>query len=446
MEQEIDLRPYVHAVARQWRLILGVALVAAMVAAAITMALPRPAVARGDVLVIARTSQLTLDPRFVDRDATMITNTGFQRQALIDLASSSALEARVAEQLGLSSYRTGELLGRVSISSRSDLLRVEASAATPEEARRLADAWGSAYEAFVDEVYGTSVNAFPEDPLDQAQQSYTEAQSALSSFYTSGELVRAQQAVIRAAGVLTGSVAAQMSLYTGYLTRTQELNLILEDARALQAQYEAGGADPGASLAALVVRARLAGADRLPVVVNIDSAATSAVSQADLADFVRILEAERDRRVAEVQALAAALAAGDGTAVGLPSDVRARYETDLAAAWAALSQAEAQERRLLLERDVALRALEVLQAKRNERQVDQAVPEVSVRFVGAAVQPPRSVLVPMIVNGVAAAAVSSAFVVAFVIGRELLRQTSAPRAGALASPERAAADKPVATD
>lgn len=445
MEQEIDLRPYIQAVLRQWLLLVGVMLVFAMTAAFLTLSRPSVAKARGDVLVVGRTAQVTFDDRFVERDATMFTGPTSQRQALIDLASSPELEARVAEQLGLASYETGSLLARVTVTSRSDLLLVEASAPTPDEAKRLAETWARSYEALVNEIYATDSPAGLDSQIDEARQRYDQAQAALSTFYAAGDLVRAQQSVIRAQGILTGSLQAQVGLYTGYLSRTQELNLILEDARTLQAQYEDGGADLGANLAALVVRARLAGAETLPIQLSLGSAEAVAASQADLAEFIRVLTTQRDRMVSQSEGLASEIAAGSSPAVGLSPDARARYEADLAAAQSALSQAESQEKRLLLERETALGAIEVLQARKNDLSIGQAAPEVSVRFIGAAIQPPASVRTQLLVNVAVAVVAGLMLTIALIVVRELLRRLAAPGEDARANSERAG-KRPVATD
>lgn len=449
MEQEIDLRPFLQAIVRQWRLIAGALAVVVVATVVITLALPRVATARGDVLVVARTTQVALDARFADRDATMYTNAINQRQALVDLASSPRLESLVAQKLGVETYEPGLLSARVTITSRSDLLQIEATGETPEEAQQLAEAWASSYETLVNEVYSANTSASLEAPLAEAQQRYERSQAELSAFYASGDLVRAQQSVARFEGLLAGGNAAQLSRYTEHLSRTQELGFILDDARSIQAQYEEGEVvDLGTSLAALAVRARLADSERLPILLNFDTPEALAggqASSADLARFVRVLSAERDRRLAEAEVMASDLAQGNGAAVGLAADVRARYEADLATARSTLSQAEGQERRLVLQRDVSLRALEVIQAKRDEGQIDQVVPEVNVRFLGAALQKPSSLLTRLVINLALAVAASLAFVLAFIVGREVLRRGMPAPAGARAPAERVA-EKPVATD
>ncbi|NTU80930.1 MAG: hypothetical protein HGA45_16380 [Chloroflexales bacterium] len=453
MDQEIDLRPYIQALARQWWLIVGLVMALCVLVVVSTSLSPRQAQARGDLLVIPQSSQLTLDPRFTERDATMVTNSANQRQALIDLASSSALEARVAQALGLSSYRSGELLAKIEVTASSDLIQILASAPTEAEATQLAEAWTQSYEALVNELFSGSNPAAQQidEQITSAQQRFDVTQTELDSFYASGALVQAQQQAQRLGGLLGGGVEAQVRLYSEYLTRTQELNLILEDARALQAQAKAGApSDLAASLSSLAVRARLAGAEQLPVQLSFDSAESFAQGQgaADLASFVTVLEGERDRMVGQADVLAKALAAGDGSSVGLPDDLRARYEEELSRARGALARAEGQEALLLQRRTVALSSLQVLQTKRDEGQIAQAAPAVSVRFVGVATVPPRSLVASLVLN-LGVAVVAGLFLsIAWIIGREVVR-----RAGPAASKGRPTpttgerqADHPISSD
>lgn len=453
MDYEIDLRPFFWAIVRQWRLILGGMVGFALLAAAVTLVLPSRAQARGNILVIPQSSQLSLDPRFVERDATMLTNSVNQRQALIDLAKSSVVEARVAEEQGLTEFRPGELLGLINVSATSDLIQIEASSPTPAEALSLAEQWTRHYELLVNELY-SSVN--PElqqldQQLTEAQQRFDAIQASLDTFYATGDLVRAEQQVQRLRGLLEGGIEAQVSLYTQYLTRTQELSLILEDARALQAQYEAGGgADLSAGLSSLAVRARVAGADRLPVQLSFDSAESFAEQQAassDLERFVTTLESERDRMVAQADALAGDLAAGNAAAVGLPTEVRARYEGELAAARGALARAEGTEALLIQRRQVALTSLQVLQAKRDEGQISQGVSGISVRYVGVAAVPPRSLVLRLVPNMAVAAILGLMLTLSWIISRQLLSRLGSPTAGGgVAAQGERPADRPVATD
>lgn len=449
MEQEIDLRPYLQALMRRWRLIMGLIVTLSVLAAIWTMTTPRQVQARGDLLIIPKSSQLTLDPRFTEGDSVMLTNAVYQRQALVDLATSTTLEARVAEHLGLDSYQPGMLLGEIEVKATSDLLQIIASATTPAEATRLAETWTTEYERLINELFNAAspLTSQLDDQITGAQQRFDETQGALNDFYASGDLVRADQQVQRLDGLLNGGTEAQVRLYTEYLTRTQELNLILEDARSLQAQYAAEESpDLAAGLSALAVRARLAGAEQLPVQLSFDSAESFAQGQAtgaELTSFVTVLEQERDRMIGQADALARALAAGDGTSVGLSDNLRASYETELAKAQGALARAEGQEELLIQRRDVALASLKALQSRRDESQISQAAPEVSVRFVGASGIPPRALATSLTINVAVAAILGLMIAIVLIIGLELWQRARSDRS---TTPAPKPGERPVSSD
>jgi capsular polysaccharide biosynthesis protein len=446
MEQEIDLRPYLQAVVRQWRLIVGLMVILGALAAGWTILAPRPAQARGDILVIPQSAQISLDPRFTERDSTMFTNSVNQRQALIDLATSSALEARVAESLGLSPYQPGMLLSAINVKASSDLLQIGATAPTSDEALRLAETWSRSYEVLVNELFsGTNTaNTQIDEQITSAQQRFEATQSALNDFYAKGDLVQAEKQAKRLEGLLNGGIDAQVRLYTQYVSRTQELGLILEDARTLQAENEAGASgDLSAGLAALTVRARLAGTDQLPVQLSFASAESFAQGQAgatDLTRFVTVLTGERDRMVAQASALSSALAAGDGSAVGHPAHHRARKESELAKARGALARATGDETLLFQRRDVALSSLKVLQSKRDEGQIAQAAPAVSVHFVDVATVAQRSVVASLLINLAVAVLIGFLLAVVWIVGREIIRRLSA---SAPSAPQERSADSPI---
>lgn len=436
MEYEIDLRPYLQALLRRWYIIAAIALGCALLAAVLTVRQPVIHQATADVLIVSSSPQLRLDERYITRDATVVTGASQQRQALIDLATSGVLERRVARELGEEDAVPGSLLAKIQVTSASDLLRVTASAQDDAPAAELAETWARTYEAMVGELYSgaESSTSLIDVQIAEARQRFDEARGNLDAFYAQGDLVAAQQQVDRLDGLLDIGVDAQLHLYTEYLTRTEELSLIIEDARSLQAQ-RTGGTPPdlASALSSLAVRARIAGAERLPIQLTFDSAESFAQGQAegsDLDRFVTVLEGERDRMVAEAEALTRAMAEGDSTAVGLPVDQRARYEAELGTARGALARAQSQESLLKQQVEVALRSLEVLQARRDELLIAQTTPQVSVRLVGSGVVAPRSVasstMVNALVGGIVGAILGMILVLAFEIISSARRRTARP--------------------
>lgn len=429
MEREIDLRPYVVALLRRWRLLGGLALAAALLAVAVTLMLPPGREASADLLVAPATSQVTVDPRFISRDATLITNGSFQRQALVDLASSAILETRVAQRLGLATYRPGDLLQQVEVGATSDLIRITVGGPTDEAAATLAEVWARSYEELVNELYSGADAQVTQltTELESAEQRYNTAQLALEEFYGQGLLVQAEQRVLRLTGLLDGSRDAQQALYSQYLTRTQELDLILQDAQTLRAQVDGSSNDDLAdALAALALRSRVAGGAELPLELRFDNpqalAQNGAASAVALDQLIAVLRRERERVGADAQQIGQTIASGDGSMVGLDAAGRARYEAELGTAQRELEHLRAQERLLGQRRDIALTSLELLERKSDEQQIAQASPQVSVRFVGASAVPPRSLLSRLLLNVGIAVVAATLLGTLFVLASELIRQ------------------------
>jgi capsular polysaccharide biosynthesis protein len=435
LEQEIDLRPYFRALLQAWKAIVGVVILAVVAAAVFSLLRPRPAEASAQLLVVPTVSQVNLDARIPTRD-TALTNGSLQRQALIDLASSPVMETHVAEELGLNPVAPGSLLAKIDVAATSDLLVFTASDSDPAYATRLVEAWARSYEELVDELYtgtGEQVQQIDEE-LIAAQARYDETQRALESYLGQGESVAASQEVQRLQSLLNGARDAQNLLYAEYLTRTQELNLLIEDARSVRAQV-GSGAPLADTLADLALRSRVAGDVALPVSLQFDSPETLAqaepVTESDLDALIAVLEAERDRVAALATSLGEAIAAGDGSSVGLSAEQRARYEQDLAVANSRLEAFNAQVRLLTARRDLALDAIRVLQARSSELALAQALPSVNVRYIGSGLLPESSALVSTVVAVVLAATLSFALVSVVVVAAEVLRQVrraSAPTA------------------
>src|SRR5689334_16384809 len=99
MEEEIDLRPYVVALIRQWRTIAIIVGMAMLGAALVAISLPPSFTASADVLILPSRSQLTFDPRFVTNNTILGTDIASRRQALIALASGGSFEEDVRSKL-----------------------------------------------------------------------------------------------------------------------------------------------------------------------------------------------------------------------------------------------------------------------------------------------------------------------------------------------------------
>ncbi|MCX7792645.1 MAG: hypothetical protein N2378_18580 [Chloroflexaceae bacterium] len=452
MEQEIDLRPYAQALLRRWRWIVIGVLAAVALAAIVTLIQPRANRARATVLIDPVISQVVLDGRFTERDTGLFSNPVTRRQALIDLATSPVLETRVLEQLRQPELKPGDLVQRVEVRATSDLLTITATGSDAVDAGRLAQLWGQTYEGLVRELYGGG--SFGVERIDQelteARARHAEARRAIDAFLRQGQLARTSQEVARLRELLGTSRKAHQALYTAYLSRTQELSLVLEDARMLRAHIERGEAVPADALAALVLRLRAAGGEGLPVDLTISSPETLATGrEATLSELERltaVIESERDRLVNETEGVAAAIAAGDASAVGLDAATRARYEAELATAEGRLADLLSEQRALSQTLDLALNTLAVLQAKRDEQVIAQATSSVSVRYLGDAPVPPASRAVLLVRNGLIAVVLAGFLTVMLIIVLEIARQVRQAPAPPPVPRGEPAPDRPPASD
>jgi capsular polysaccharide biosynthesis protein len=444
MEDEIDLRPYLLALLRRWQIIVGLALLLAVAAAVFVGLQPRVPQASADVLIASVSQQVNLDPRLANRDATLLTNVVYQRQALLGLATSNTLEARVANQLGMTSFEPGALLGRVAVSNDGDLIQITARGTSGAEAAKLAEAWGRSYEQLVAEVYSrdTAQSALIADQLKAARQRYGEAQSALEQFVGDPKQVAVEQQIQQMESLVGESRTSQQQLYSQYLTRTQDLDLILQDARSLRAQVGQGEApDLSNSLALLALRTRVAGGGALPVLLSSgESAGVARSGTATIADLDRLiatLASERERLMRAAADLARSIAAGTALPVGVGADEIARYEARLAELRKIYEAQQSQQRLLTQSRDIAYTSLDVLQRKSDEQQIAQSTPQVSVRFVSSSITPAPSRAIQVVLYAAAGLILGlmAGVVVALIL---TFGRSGLPRAQAGAAPAQSA--------
>jgi capsular polysaccharide biosynthesis protein len=404
MEQEIDLRPFLRSILARWWLVLLTAALATLIGILPALLTSPRAVGRAEILILSTVSQVNLDPRFTTRDATLLTSATFQRQALISLATSSALEQHVANEL-LAQGRInalpvpGELLEQIRVSNQGDLIVIIADNDNTVDAVTLAETWARAYERMVAEVYTNASlgNALIATQISEAEERYTTAQAAYESFIGRGELVQVEQQVKQMQELLDGARTAGTKLYNQYLLRAQELDLILSDAQALREQVTAGTSDTLADgVALLTLRARAAGGELLPVQLSFADAASVARSNsaalADLEVLISAVETQRDALIAAAEGLAGRITADDDAVRGLGDAERARYEAELAALLQRKEQLLGERASLVQSRDVAFASLELLRRKADEQQIAETTPQIAVRFVGATLQPAPSVL------------------------------------------------------
>jgi len=395
MDQEIDLRPYFLALVLRWRLIIICAISLAVIGGAASFASTTRS-ATSDIIIVPSSSQVTLDTRF-QTTGSLATNPAAQRQGLINLASSRTLAEQVVKDLGDITLSADALYAQVKVVSTSDLLQITVSNPDPDLALRIAQAWGKAYETLVISVYGGS--QFRTDLLtseiDLAQQRYDQAQTTLEKFLVSSQSIKVQQQIANLNDLLSGSRASQQQLYADYLSRSHQIELILQDAQTLRDQVDTQGTSKFAnSFASLMLRVRMV--DGSSPVFRLTAADLASIEtdpgnlSVNLDQLIKALAHRRDQLLAQSNEVANAITSGGMIATGLDAATRQRYIDQVADLNSTYEQLQAQQSTLTQKRDLARDALTLLQRKRAEMEVAQGSPQVEVRFIGASIAPPLS--------------------------------------------------------
>jgi uncharacterized protein involved in exopolysaccharide biosynthesis len=431
MEEEIDLRPYMVAVFRQWRLIAIITAVAAIGAAVLALSLPPVFTATSDVLILPSRSQLTFDSRFVTNNPSLSTDATSRRQTLVALASSQAIEtqvlSKVSPDLAGRAYQPGALSRRLRITSDGDLLHIEATASDAQSAQALAEAWGQAYVLTVNDLYGRDNVMLHEleSQLADAQKRYDEAQHDLETFIGGSTIVQVQQQISMTTSLLSTSLDGTQKLYAQYLDQARSLEATLRDAETLRQQVVAGQTDGLANtLVALALRTRAAGNIQLPIDLRFDDPSSFARSGATLADLdalIGLLRQRRDALMEQSQSLAQAISDGKDADGGLPPALQETYAQRLSALNKQFEEQSAQSKLLEQRRDLAFDSLSILQRKLEEQRVALGTSEVQVRFISTTGAPPRSSLSGAILYAGAAATAGLFLSVLIVLGLTMLQ-------------------------
>jgi uncharacterized protein involved in exopolysaccharide biosynthesis len=436
MQDEIDLRPYVVALARHGRIIALIVIMATIGAMLVAVSLPQNYTASADILILPSQSQVTFDSRFVTDNTVLGTDIPSRRQSLIALASSQALEGQVRSQLppDLAQTAPGALARRMDVRAEGDLLHIETSASDPQLAQTLATSWGQAYATTVNDLYSGSDHLLKEveTQLAEAQQRYAATQQELETFVGSSTIVQVTQQISITSGLLAESGTSVQLLYGQYLAQVRSLDATLHDAETLRQQVAAGQTQGLAtSLAALALRARAVGNVQLPIDLRFDDPGTLAqennVTAADLGALIDVLRQRRTELLGQSQQFAQAVDAGDDSEGGLSLALRHTYVKRLNELNQQYEQQTAQLKLLQQRRNQALDSLSILQRKLDEQRVVLGAPEVQVRFISTVIAPPRSVLSRLALYGGAAAFAALFLSVLVVLGHAIVQPWVAQR-------------------
>ena len=180
MTEAVDLKPYILALLRRWRWLIGGALLAGVLAFGLSFLLPPVYQASVLVLVNSPDQLVEFDPRFAAVEETRPV------QAYPELALSDSMVQTLAQELP-QPPTIEEMRDTLSARASSDpgLLRLAVEHSDAAEAARLANKWAEIFLAQANKVVGDQNQEqvlFYTAQRDEAREALREAEAALARF------------------------------------------------------------------------------------------------------------------------------------------------------------------------------------------------------------------------------------------------------------------------
>jgi uncharacterized protein involved in exopolysaccharide biosynthesis len=302
-EQEIDLRPYVEALVDKWYWIVGLGVLAAVVAYGASKLLTPTYEATALVAITEPRQRVQFDPRI----QTVADNQPLQ--AYPDLALSDALLSEMLAQLPEDYELTLTALRKKLIAEPGrdpTLLMLTASDESPAKAAELANSWAGLFVDWANQIYGDQGDQqllFFEEQLEEAGNKLKEADQALIDFQGQNRSY-----------ILENEILALQQTQADYLAKQRQANLILQDIDSLLAQVNGSDQENVDQLAAILLQIRALGGvpnsteSTLPWQIQINVNGQSDLSQSDqeallsnLRETLLVQSAQLEDRLAEIE-------------------------------------------------------------------------------------------------------------------------------------------------
>ena len=351
MEDEINLREYLHVLIRHWKLIVSITLIAVIAAVLVGFLAPLTYEAKASVLITETRAQIVFEPKY--RTFSSVEQEEL-KQALVALVKSNSVAASVVEKLGdalgPAEQNVIRIQKKVDVKTVGDLIEISVKSGDPEKAADIANAWAEAYVDYINGLYtGTSLS--PDElrtQADDAKKGYEEKQRAWESFVSNNRLDELQR--------LIGD------------------KKLLVDVKYLREQIAAGISTPASaaanSLAIILLQAKAF--IKLPAELQVSL------------DTLPGLDASIEGQLRDIDALISTLESRIGEKRGQSVD---ELQKEILQLKGEHVQESARERELKRSRDVAWETYTTLDNKAIELEVASQAQDVAVRVAVAATVP-----------------------------------------------------------
>lgn len=233
-EKTLSLQPYLDSLLHRWWIVAIIALLSGISSGIFTIRQTIPHTARSSIVLIPTSYR---SPFYTDQkiEYQYLPITVNQYAVLMELARSDILEKRVATTLNIE-HRSGELLGRINLTTNGDYIQITTQAESSAEAEQLATAWAKEYVQLVVETYSQYriAQMFIEQQLQTATEQYRAAQAALEAFVAEGDMIIAEQELERLQRLVSDAQAATNQT----ITPSTENKQIIDELIVVRTRYE----------------------------------------------------------------------------------------------------------------------------------------------------------------------------------------------------------------
>jgi capsular polysaccharide biosynthesis protein len=378
MNDEIDLRPIFQALMKVWKGIVAVVLVSGLLAGLIKVSMTPPYEARATLLVTNESVKVAPSTPIISEQASLNTLGDIQYDVVEDLMKSEILIKRLENKLAEKGLTIEDALLEVDRKNNTTFI-LKAYGHSSADAEQLATLYAQEVISFIYESYGADGTLLSEieQLLSQVRERYWKAQAELEQFIESGEVEATSQEVRRISNAIEGVRAATLNRYNEYLSRMNQIDRLLREARLLRERLEYGNPDLSESIAALLFRVQSVSAGGGPT-LQLDSSVVNSISAtvSDMDNLISSLEAEYSRLQRDVAELSVAQF-DSFTTVNLE-----QLYKQLFAEQTRLEQLKNKQNGLTRERDTAFSLYDTLSRRIDELKLEKLSRPITVRYLG----------------------------------------------------------------
>lgn len=260
-EGDLDLRPYLAALSKRWKIAVLLAIIGGIIGLGISLSKPKEYRSTATVIVTHNQLRLSLAEQFPTINENRDTKS--RMDAYLTIAQSDYIAQATSEQISVMdpsiNLNPEEINSLVDVTSRGYAINITANTTDPELSAAIANSWAEETTKVINLAYsGDQPLAEIQDQIQQAEIEYQEAQGNLESLIKESSTTTLENKIAEAKSLLNAQSADQAWLYYYYFNRKQYLEDLMFQLAALKKQVEkqpnSAAGDLGDALAVLTAR------------------------------------------------------------------------------------------------------------------------------------------------------------------------------------------------